>query len=162
MRLLLLGGTGEARSLAAALVESGIDVTSSLAGRVSNPALPVGAVRIGGFGGVAGLIAYLQAEAIDAVVDATHPFAATITAHAADACHATEVPLLVLQRPAWPTEPGWTLVPDTAAAAAAARGSSPARSCSPPASATSWPSPQIRIIATSRAPSTRLSRPRRT
>lgn len=82
----------------------GVDVVSSLAGRVPDPALPVGSVRIGGFGGVDGLHSYLQEEHIDAVVDATHPFAATMTAHAAQACERAKMPLLVLARPAW--EPG--------------------------------------------------------
>ena len=62
MRVLLLGGTAEARALAGELVDRGVDVTSSLAGRVARPRLPVGAVRIGGFGGVAGLRAYLRDE----------------------------------------------------------------------------------------------------
>jgi len=101
VRILLLGGTGEARALAAALVEEGHDVTSSLAGRVSDPALPVGEVRIGGFGGVEGL--RRAAAAYDAVVDATHPFAATISAHAAEACPV----LLRLQRPGWSGDFTW-------------------------------------------------------
>ncbi|MDT4935610.1 MAG: precorrin-6A/cobalt-precorrin-6A reductase, partial [Pseudonocardiales bacterium] len=84
MRVLILGGTGEARALAAELSgRPGVAVISSLAGRVSDPALPVGAVRVGGFGGVAGLVEYLAG--VDVLVDATHPFAATISAHAAQA-----------------------------------------------------------------------------
>src|ERR1700757_3479156 len=100
MRVLLLGGTREARALAARL-QAHVDVISSLAGRVPDPALPVGAVRIGGFGGVDGLRKWLRDEHIDAVVDATHPFAATITAHAVDACGQLEVPYLLVARPAW-------------------------------------------------------------
>ncbi|WP_068187834.1 cobalt-precorrin-6A reductase [Mycobacterium sp. UM_CSW] len=100
MRVLLLGGTGEARELAKAL-HPRVDIVSSLAGRVPDPALPVGPVRIGGFGGVDGLKRWLQEEHIDAVVDATHPFAATMTAHAAEACAALRIPHLVLARPAW-------------------------------------------------------------
>ncbi|MCY9783473.1 cobalt-precorrin-6A reductase [Nocardiopsis sp. EMB25] len=103
MRLLLLGGTSEARELAALLVEAGVDVTTSLAGRVARPRLPVGAVRIGGFGGVAGLRAALADY--DAVVDATHPFALGMTANAAAAC--TDVPLLRLERPGWDPDPAW-------------------------------------------------------
>ncbi|WP_306371416.1 cobalt-precorrin-6A reductase [Nocardiopsis sp. CC223A] len=103
MRLLLLGGTSEARELAALLVEAGVDVTSSLAGRVARPRLPVGRVRIGGFGGVAGLRAALADY--DAVVDATHPFALGMSANAAAAC--TDLPLLRLERPGWEPEPGW-------------------------------------------------------
>jgi precorrin-6A/cobalt-precorrin-6A reductase len=101
MRVLLLGGTGEARALAARL-HPDVDVISSLAGRVPDPALPVGEVRIGGFGGVDGLRTWLRDNDIDAVVDATHPFAATITANAALACREAAVPHLVLARPAWP------------------------------------------------------------
>ncbi|GAA4688774.1 cobalt-precorrin-6A reductase [Nocardioides nanhaiensis] len=98
--MLLLGGTGEARALAGLLVGAGASVTTSLAGRVSRPALPVGEVRIGGFGGVAGLRQAVLDGGFDVVVDATHPFAATISAHAAQAC-ADLVPLLRLQRPGW-------------------------------------------------------------
>lgn len=101
MRVLLLGGTAEGRALAAHL-HPDVDVVSSLAGRVPDPALPVGEVRIGGFGGVDGLAAYLSEHGVDAVVDATHPFAATITAHAATACRRLGVPSVVLARPAWP------------------------------------------------------------
>lgn len=107
MRLLLLGGTAEARALAAEL-NSDVTVVSSLAGRVPDPALPVGEVRIGGFGGVDGLRRWLRDEGVDAVVDATHPFAARITANAARACREEELPHLVLARPAWP--PGDAIV----------------------------------------------------
>ena len=100
MRILLLGGTGEARALAARL-HPGHDIVSSLAGRVPDPALPVGPVRIGGFGGVDGLRQWLRDNDIDAVVDATHPFAATMTAHAAQVCVDLDLPHLVLSRPAW-------------------------------------------------------------
>jgi precorrin-6A/cobalt-precorrin-6A reductase len=101
MRVLLLGGTGEARALAACL-DADVDVISSLAGRVPDPALPVGEVRIGGFGGVEGMRRWLVDSRVDAVVDATHPYAATITAHAAAVCHELGLPHLVLARPAWP------------------------------------------------------------
>jgi precorrin-6A/cobalt-precorrin-6A reductase len=102
MRLLLLGGTGEARALAARL-HPHVDIVSSLAGRVPDPALPVGPVRIGGFGGTDGLRKWLRDNDVTAVVDATHPFAATITAHAAVACAQLGVPHLVLRRPPWDT-----------------------------------------------------------
>ncbi|WP_326546397.1 cobalt-precorrin-6A reductase [Mycolicibacterium sp. ND9-15] len=101
MRILLLGGTSEARSLAARL-HPGVTVISSLAGRVPDPALPVGQVRIGGFGGVDGLRRWLLDERVDAVVDATHPYAATMTAHAAAVCTELGLPHLVLARPSWP------------------------------------------------------------
>ena len=118
MRVLLLGGTAEARTIAAELAPS-VDVISSLAGRVSAPRLPVGAARVGGFGGTAGLARFLRAEHVDAVVDATHPFAATITAHAAEAASMTGRPLLVLRRPGWTAGPGddWTRFADISAAA---------------------------------------------
>lgn len=103
MRVLLLGGTAEARALAARL-HPGVEVISSLAGRVPDPALPVGEVRIGGFGGVDGMRRWLFDSNVDAVVDATHPYAATITAHAAEVCGELGVPHLVLARPAW--QPG--------------------------------------------------------
>jgi precorrin-6A/cobalt-precorrin-6A reductase len=121
-RVLVLGGTGEARRLATALVEAGADVLSSLAGRVADPVLPPGRVRIGGFGGVEGLAEAL-AE-VDAVVDATHPFAAGMTANAAAAAAATGRPLLRLQRPGWTAGPGddWRWVASLAEAAAAVAG----------------------------------------
>jgi precorrin-6A/cobalt-precorrin-6A reductase len=100
MRILLLGGTSEARALAAQL-HPDVEVISSLAGRVPDPALPVGQVRIGGFGGAGGLRDWLRETRVDAVVDATHPFAATITATAATVCRELGVPHLVLTRPAW-------------------------------------------------------------
>lgn len=112
MRLLLLGGTSEARDLAARLVDdfSGIEVTSSLAGRVAEPRLPVGRVRIGGFGGVDGLRSTLANY--DAVVDATHPFALGMTANAAAACRLDGAPLLRLERPGWEPDPSWHHVED--------------------------------------------------
>ncbi|HTX94259.1 MAG TPA: cobalt-precorrin-6A reductase [Mycobacterium sp.] len=110
MRVLLLGGTAEARALAKCLHPQ-IEIVSSLAGRVPDPALPVGPVRIGGFGGVAGLRRWLVDERVGAVVDATHPFAATITAHAAEVCADLAIPHLVLARPAW--DPGGAIVVDS-------------------------------------------------
>jgi precorrin-6A/cobalt-precorrin-6A reductase len=122
VRILILGGTGEARELAAGLTAAGVGVISSLAGRVRRPRLPDGPVRIGGFGGAAGLAGYLRDEAITGIVDATHPFAATITANAAEAAARAGLPLLVLRRPPWPADPSWQTVPDIIAAAAAVRG----------------------------------------
>jgi precorrin-6A/cobalt-precorrin-6A reductase len=107
--LLILGGTTEAAELARrAIAELGqrLDVITSLAGRLpSRPDLP-GRLRIGGFGGAAGLGAYLAAERIDLLVDATHPFAAVISRHAAEACRVHGVPRLMLVRPAWQPGPG--------------------------------------------------------
>jgi precorrin-6A/cobalt-precorrin-6A reductase len=121
VRVLILGGTGEARELAAELVAAGVDVLSSLAGRVRQPRLPDGPVRVGGFGGAEGLATFLRAEQVTAVIDATHPFAGAITANAARAAAQAEVPLLVLRRPEWEADPSWTLVTDIDAAAAAVR-----------------------------------------
>ena len=115
MRVLLLGGTAEARELAARLHAS-VDVISSLAGRVPDPALPVGEVRVGGFGGADGLRRWLRDNGVDAVVDATHPFAATMTANAATACADLGVPHLVLHRPPWDSDGATVVGSDTAAA----------------------------------------------
>lgn len=115
MRILLLGGTSEGRALAGRL-HPDIEVVSSLAGRVSDPALPVGEVRVGGFGGVDGLRRWLCDERIDAVVDATHPYAATMTAHAAAVCADLRLPHLVVARPPWPTGDATVVASDVEAA----------------------------------------------
>ena len=123
MNVLLLGGTAEGRRLAAAVsTRPGIALTSSLAGAVAVPLLPEGDVRIGGFGGVAGLTGWLRDHGTDAVVDATHPFATRMTAAATAAAEALHLPLLVLRRPGWMAGPGdtWHRVPDMVAAAALA------------------------------------------
>jgi precorrin-6A/cobalt-precorrin-6A reductase len=122
--VLVLGGTSEGRRLAEALVADGVEVVSSLAGRVARPVLPPGEVRIGGFGGAEGLAAWLRQNPVGAVVDATHPFAATMTAHAAEAAAATGTPLLRLQRPGWHEQPGddWRWVDTMEQAAAAVAG----------------------------------------
>ena len=119
VRILILGGTGEARELAAGLVAAGTDVLSSLAGRVRQPRLPDGPVRVGGFGGADGLAAFLRDEGITHLIDATHPFADGISANAARAAAQAGVPRLVLRRPAWETDPSWETVADTETAAAA-------------------------------------------
>jgi precorrin-6A/cobalt-precorrin-6A reductase len=100
MRLLLLGGTAEARALAERL-HPDVDVISSLAGRVPDPTLPAGEVRIGGFGGAEQMRDWLVGNRIDAVVDATHPFAAAITARTALVCGNLGLSHLVLARPPW-------------------------------------------------------------
>ncbi len=102
LAVLILGGTGEARDLASRLANRpGVRVVSSLAGRVRDPALPAGEVRIGGFGGAGGLAAWLRDQHISAVVDATHPFAEGISGNAAVACDQTGTPLLRVVRPPW-------------------------------------------------------------
>jgi len=117
----LLGGTTEATKLAVALAERGMDAIFSYAGRTGNPARQPLPVRIGGFGGAEGLAAYLKAEAITHVVDATHPFAAAISANAVSACQRAGVALVALERPEWRAGRGdrWTCVADIAGAVAA-------------------------------------------
>jgi precorrin-6A/cobalt-precorrin-6A reductase len=122
VKVLVIGGTGEARELAACLTSRhDTEVVSSLAGRVSRPALPQGRVVIGGFGGVDGLVGFLAGEHIDRVVDASHPFAARISANAVIACARAGVPALRLERPAWSPGAGdrWVRVPDAERAAVA-------------------------------------------
>ena len=119
--ILILGGIAEAHALARELVaRPDVRVISSLAGRTGHPRLPVGEVRIGGFGGPQGLATYLRDHHIDAVVDCTHPFAARMGWNAAEGCAAAGVPLLRLDRPAWARQDGdlWDEVDDWAQAAA--------------------------------------------
>lgn len=119
--LLLLGGTTEGRRLARELEgHAKIRCLSSLAGRTENPELPPGDCRIGGFGGVQGLIDYLANEKIDLVLDATHPFAGQMARHAHEACAVLGVPRAKLVRPPWGASPGdrWTMIADIAAAVA--------------------------------------------
>ncbi|WP_210491241.1 cobalt-precorrin-6A reductase [Patulibacter sp. SYSU D01012] len=113
--VLVLGGTTEGRRLAAALAaEPGLRPITSLAGRVAAPGAVAGDVRVGGFGGADELARWLVAHGIRAVVDATHPFAATISRHAAAACAVAGVPLVALRRPGWTAGPGdrWTWAAD--------------------------------------------------
>jgi precorrin-6A/cobalt-precorrin-6A reductase len=119
VRILLLGGTAEARELSPRLTALGFDVISSLAGRVAVPVLPAGEVRMGGFGGPAGLAAYLRDEKIDAVVDATHPFAEHITANGYAAAREVGARHLVLRRPGFVLPPDSEVVADVHQAAAA-------------------------------------------
>jgi len=129
MRLLLLGGTTEASALAASLAQRAeIETTLSLAGRTTRPAASPVPVRVGGFGGVEGLVQYLGDQRIDAVIDATHPFAAQMSAHAVEACERARVPLAAFTRPPWTPTAGdhWTEV-ETAAQAVAALGEIPRR-----------------------------------
>ncbi|MFZ3349448.1 MAG: cobalt-precorrin-6A reductase [Xanthobacteraceae bacterium] len=118
-RILILGGTTEARMLGERLARrGGLDVTLSLAGRTASPVPHAVAMRIGGFGGAEGLAMHLTAQRIDALIDATHPYATMISANAAKAARSTGVPFLVLHRPPWNTVAGdrWTEVDDTTAA----------------------------------------------
>ncbi|MGW1212780.1 cobalt-precorrin-6A reductase [Streptomyces sp. NPDC002499] len=120
--LLILGGTTEARELAGVLAaRAGVRVTTSLAGRVARPGSLDGEVRIGGFGGAEGLADWLREQHVDAVVDATHPFAAAITENAVRAGAATGVPVVVLRRPGWAAGAAdrWHLVDSLADAAEA-------------------------------------------
>jgi len=121
-RLLILGGTGEAAALARAVLArfgERIEVTTALAGRTARPGPIPGQVRIGGFGGVAGLAQYLAEHEIDRLIDATHPFAAEISRAARLACDQTQVPRLLLLRPAWRRHPldRWIEVDSVEAAA---------------------------------------------
>ncbi|SDN02019.1 precorrin-6A/cobalt-precorrin-6A reductase [Actinacidiphila guanduensis] len=122
LHLLILGGTTEARELAGRLAAElpAVRVTSSLAGRVAAPRLPHGEVRIGGFGGPDGMADWLRDHAVDALIDATHPFAGTISRNAALAAAHAHVPLLALRRPGWVPVEGdrWHPVDSLAAAAA--------------------------------------------
>jgi precorrin-6A/cobalt-precorrin-6A reductase len=98
----------------------GVEVITSLAGRVRQPVAPAGQMRIGGFGGIDGLVAYVQEQHIDVLIDATHPFAAHISHHAASAAQACGLSHLMLVRPPWQAVPGdhWLPVEDIAAAVA--------------------------------------------
>ena len=120
MRVLILGGTSEASALAGALdATDDHDVVTSFAGRTASPVLPPGRTRIGGFGGTDGLVRYLRDDHIDALIDATHPFAAVMPWHAHDAGAAAAVPRLRLYRPGWTAHTGdrWHRVLDLSAAA---------------------------------------------
>ena len=106
-RVLILGGTVEGRELAEALAnDARFSITVSLAGRTQAPAVLPVPVRSGGFGGASGLEAYLRSAKIDVVIDATHPFAATIKANAVIACASLGLPLLAIERPGWQAGPG--------------------------------------------------------
>lgn len=121
-RLLILGGTSEASELARLIAgDARFDPRLSLAGRTKAPATPPIAFRIGGFGGAEGLAEYMRAEAIDLLVDATHPFAERMKHNAVAATAQANVPLLAIRRPEWRPQPGdrWTVVPDMEAAASA-------------------------------------------
>lgn len=121
MSILILGGTAEADQLADLLRDHGIEFTYSLAGVTPNPKPRVYPVHVGGFGGVVGLARYLSQNAITMLVDATHPFAETMTEHAVTASIQANVPLLRFERVAWsePPDAPWLCVPNLEAAATA-------------------------------------------
>jgi precorrin-6A/cobalt-precorrin-6A reductase len=121
MRALILGGTGDANRLAEGCVREKIDAVYSYAGRTQIPLGHELPTRIGGFGGVAGLADYIREQGITHVVDATHPFAAEMSRHAVEACAATDVPLLALERAPWVRASGdhWIEVGDIDTAVAA-------------------------------------------
>jgi precorrin-6A/cobalt-precorrin-6A reductase len=122
--ILILGGTTEASALAAALAERGERALLSYAGRTGRPRAQPVPIRVGGFGGVAGLADFLRQERITHLVDATHPFAVTMSANAVAAAREAGVGHILLTRPAWTPVEGdrWTHVPDIAAAIAALAG----------------------------------------
>jgi len=120
LRVLLLGGTAEALEVARRTAgDPRLAIITSLAGRTRDPVTPAGQTRSGGFGGAAGLAAYLERQRIARVIDATHPYAVRISAHAAAACTRTGIPRLRFERRPWTARPGdrWIRVADPAAAA---------------------------------------------
>lgn len=120
-QVLLLGGTFDAHVLSTQLHAAGVQAIYSYAGVTQTRRTPVLPSRVGGFGGVAGLVQYLQQQGISQVIDATHPFAAQMSRNAISACAVLGIPLLSMERPAWQAMPAdqWTHVPDMAAAAQA-------------------------------------------
>ncbi|TCU13409.1 cobalt-precorrin-6A reductase [Rhizobium sullae] len=107
IRGLILGGTTEARALAQALSKkAGFDILLSLAGRTEKPSNQPVPVRIGGFGGADGLASFLRDGGFDLLVDATHPFAARISANANGAARLCGIAALALRRPEWVQQPG--------------------------------------------------------
>lgn len=124
IKILILGGTSDAKELANQVanmpkIADKIEVFSSLAGRTRAPFSPIGNVRIGGFGGVDGLVNYLEEMQINILVDATHPFASQISENAATAAKIVNIPHLMLVRPAWIKLPDdqWLEVENNIAAA---------------------------------------------
>lgn len=118
MKILIFGGTGEARELANQLVELGHDVTTSLAGRTRTPLLPQGEIRTGGFGGVPQLMAFFTENAFKHIIDVTHPYAANMSGQLVPAAKGAGIPLLRLSRPVWNKPEGavWIEVDNAGAA----------------------------------------------
>lgn len=127
--LLILGGTQEATALGQRLADLGVEATVSLAGRVARPRRQPLPVRVGGFGGAGGLARHIESRGVSHVIDATHPFAAQMSANAAMACAQTGTPLLAFTRPPWQAQCGdrWQPVPDIPSAAAALTAHTPVR-----------------------------------
>jgi precorrin-6A/cobalt-precorrin-6A reductase len=123
-RILLLGGTTEANLMAQTIAKAGLAGVYSYAGRTEAPMGQPIHMRVGGFGGVEGLRAYIDAEGISHVIDATHPFAAQMSRNAVAACAGTDTPLIALERAPWVAgeDDRWTHVPDIPAAVAALDG----------------------------------------
>lgn len=117
-KILILGGTSEAAALAAELVAQGHDVTTSLAGRTSDPAPVAGKLRVGGFGGAKAMAQYLATGGFELLIDATHPFARQISRNAEIAAQLSNVPMRLLERPTWQIQAGdnWSEVESLAAA----------------------------------------------
>ncbi len=118
-RILLLAGTGDARRIARDL--SDLPIIASLAGATTAPAEYPCDLRTGGFGGAEAMALWIKANNIAAIIDATHPFAAQISANAVAAANATDTPITRILRPPWEQEPGetWIKVPTVGAAARA-------------------------------------------
>ena len=120
-RVVILGGTTEARELAAALAArhgESVEIVTSQAGRTTRPRKVAGILRRGPLGGAAGLTRFLAAGRVAALIDATHPFAQAMKRNAVAAAQASGVPLLALHRPGWTRRAGdcWIEVDDAAAA----------------------------------------------
>jgi precorrin-6A/cobalt-precorrin-6A reductase len=117
-RILILGGTSDAITLARELVRSGYAVVTSLAGITEHPTLPEGEIRVGGFGGEEGLLRYIQEQGFTAITDATHPFAAQISSNGFNAAERAGIAYFRLERAAWSALPAdhWVDVQDVAAA----------------------------------------------
>ena len=121
LRVLILGGTGDTAELSVKINNiTEIEAIASLAGRTREPVVPVGNIRVGGFGGATGLVEYLQNQKIDVLIDATHPFANHISWNAAAAATKVGIPRLLVNRPPWEKEPGdiWIEVENNTEAAA--------------------------------------------
>lgn len=105
MKVLIFGGTGDARDIAERLVALGHDVTTSMAGKTQAPVLPKGNVRAGGFGSVARLRDFIQENRFDWIIDALHPYAVTMSGNLIAATKTMDVRVVRLARPDWEMPP---------------------------------------------------------